>query len=118
MATTIDWRISNLERETADVFVYLAHYTVDAADDTYKAGAYGSINFERPETLIPYRSLKEADVIEWVKTALGPEKVTNIEEALTNQLVEQRSPTKAAGLPWGNWLSLPAYANQAKLRYK
>lgn len=101
MATTITWHIANLERETADGFVYTAHYTIDANDGTYNAGAYGSIGFERPENLIPYSSLKEADVINWVQDALGDEKVAEIETALENQLSEQRSPSKASGVPWG-----------------
>lgn len=100
MATTITWHIANLERETADGFVYTAHYTIDANDGTYNAGAYGSIGFQRPENLIPYSSLKETDVIGWVQDALGDEKVAEIEAALENQLAEQRSPSKASGVPW------------------
>jgi hypothetical protein len=100
MATTITWHIANLERETADGFVYTAHYTIDATDGTYNTGAYGSIGFERPEALIPYGSLKEDEVIGWVQDQLGDEKVAEIEAALESQLVEQRSPSKAAGVPW------------------
>lgn len=100
MATTITWHIANLERETSDGFVYTAHYTIDATDDTYNAGAYGSIGFERPDNLIPYSSLKEADVIGWVQDRLGDEKVAEIEAALTSQLEEQRKPSKASGIPW------------------
>ena len=100
MSTTFTWKIAQLERETADGFVYTAHYTVDAKDDAYSAGAYGSIGFERPDNLIPYSSLTEEVVIGWVKDALGEEKVTNVESALQAQLDEQRTPTKASGLPW------------------
>jgi hypothetical protein len=35
MSTTFTWNIANLERETSDGYVYTAHYTVNAADDTY-----------------------------------------------------------------------------------
>lgn len=100
MATTITWHIANLERETADGFVYTAHYNIDANDGTYNAGAYGSIGFERPDNLIPYSSLKEADVIGWIQDALGDKKVAEIKAALENKLAEQRSPSKASGVPW------------------
>ena len=100
MATEFTWHIANLERETADGFVFTAHYTVDAKDDTYSAGAYGSIGFERPENLIPFADLTESEVVGWVKEALGAEKVANVESALQGQLNEQRNPTKAAGVPW------------------
>ena len=99
--TTFTWAIANLERETLDGFVFVAHYTVNASDGTYSSGAYGSVGFERPDTLIPFADLTEAEVIGWVKEALGgDEKVTSIQEALQNQIDEQRAPTKAAGVPW------------------
>ena len=96
----VTWNIANLERETQDGFVYTAHYLVDAHDGTYSAGAYGSIGFERPDNLIPYADLTKEQVIEWVKEALGSEKVVEIGQALLNQIDEQRHPTKAAGVPW------------------
>jgi len=98
---TPTWKIANLERETADGFVYTAHYTVDVEDGTYRAGAYGSIGFERPETLIPYADLTEEIVVGWVQAALGEEKVQEVAQALLTQLSEQREPTKASGVPWG-----------------
>jgi hypothetical protein len=101
MATTFTWGINTLERETDDGFVFTAHYTVNANDGTYSAGAYGSIGFERPDNLIPYNQLQEDTVISWVKEALGgDEKVAEIEAALQAQIDEQRHPSKAAGVPW------------------
>jgi hypothetical protein len=98
--TVITWAIANLERETADGFVFTAHYTVNAKDDAYSAGAYGSLGFERPDNLIPFADLTEDEVVSWVKEALGADKVTEVEAALQNQLNQQRNPTQAAGVPW------------------
>ena len=53
MTTTTTWNIANLERETSDGYVFTAHYTIDANDGTYSAGAYGSIGLERPEPSSP-----------------------------------------------------------------
>jgi hypothetical protein len=100
MTTTTTWNIANLERETSDGYVFTAHYTVDANDGTYSAGAYGSIGLERPESLIPYSNLTKELVVGWVKDKLGTEQVEAIEAALQAQLDEQHAPTKAAGLPW------------------
>ena len=102
MSTTFTWNISQLERETADGFVFTVHYTVNASDDTYSSGAYGSIGLERPDTLIPYSDLTEDQVVGWVKEKFGDDKVSEIEAALQAQLDEQRSPTKASGIPWSN----------------
>jgi hypothetical protein len=101
--TTFTWAVAQLERETQDGYVFTVHYTVNAADDTYSAGAYGSLGLERPEKdLIPFAELTEQIVIGWVKEKFGEEKVAEIEAALQAQLDEQRAPSKAAGLPWVN----------------
>ncbi len=100
MATTNTWKIGQLDRETADGYVFTAHYTVNATDETYSAGAYGSIGFEKPDTLVAYADLTEEVVIGWVKDQLTAEKVTEVEAALQAQLDEQAAPTKASGTPW------------------
>jgi hypothetical protein len=102
MATTTIWNIAELERHTADGIVFTAHYTVDANDGTYSAGAYGSVGLEAPEgNVIPYADLTPEIVIGWVQEKLGgEEKVAEIEAALQSQIDEQRTPTTAAGVPW------------------
>jgi hypothetical protein len=102
MATTVTWKIANLERETEDGFVFTAHYTVTADDGTYTSGAYGSIGFERPDNLIPFSQLTEETVVGWVKEKFGEEKVAEIEAALQSQIDEQKHPSKAAGVPWAS----------------
>jgi hypothetical protein len=101
MATTTTWDIAQLERETADGYVYTAHYTVNSTDGTYNAGAYGSVGFQRPEKLVAFADLTKDTVIGWVKEAIGgADKVAEIEAALQAQLDEQKAPTKASGMPW------------------
>lgn len=101
MAAEITWAISELERETADGYVYTAHYTVNAKDDAYSAGAYGSIGLERPEgDLVPFSDLTPELCVSWVKDKLTAEKVAEVEAALLAQIEEQRTPTRAAGKPW------------------
>ena len=102
MATTTIWNIAELERHTADGIVFTAHYTVNANDGTYSAGAYGSVGLEAPEgNVIPYADLTPEIVVGWTKSKLGgDEKVAEIEAALQSQIDEQRQPTTAAGVPW------------------
>ena len=99
MTTTTVWNIAQLERHTADGIVYTAHYTVDANDGTYSAGAYGSIGLEQPDPddIVPYADLTPEIVIGWVQDKLN---VAEIEAALQSQLNEKHAPSKAAGLPW------------------
>ena len=102
MSTTFSWNIANLERHTADGVVFTVHYTVNAEDGTYSAGAYGSLGLEAPEpnSMIPFDSLAEEIVVGWIKNKFGDEKVAEIEAALQAQLDEKHAPTKAAGAPW------------------
>ena len=99
-SVTYTWKIGQLDRETSDGFVFTAHYTVNADNGTYTAGAYGSQGFERPDTLVAYSELTEEIVLGWLKTALTEEKVLEVEKALEAQIEEQIQPTKAAGVPW------------------
>jgi hypothetical protein len=101
--TQYQWNVAQMERHTADGAVMTVHYTVDANDGTYSAGAYGSVGLEQPdpEAMIPYADLTPEIVIGWVKEKLGgDEKVTEIEAALQAQIDEQRAPSKAQGVPW------------------
>ena len=100
--TVFTWNVAQMERHTADGIVFTVHYTVDAKDDTYSAGAYGSVGLEQPEgNVIPYADLTPEIVIGWVKEKLGgDEKVAEIQAALQAQLDQQRTPTTAQGLPW------------------
>ena len=98
MTTTFFWAIAQLERTTADGIVLTVHWTVAANDGTYSSSAYGSIGLEQPEgDVIPYADLTPEIVIGWVQDKLD---VPAIEAALQAQLDEQRTPTKAAGVPW------------------
>ena len=81
--TTYTWKVSQLERESSDGYVFTAHWNVNATetveDKTYSAGAYGSIGLERPEEdLIAFEELTEELVVSWVLDKLGEEQVVNI----------------------------------------
>ena len=105
MATTFTWNVAQMQRQTADGAVLTVHYTVDARDPDYSAGAYGSVGLDQPnpDTMIPYADLTPEVVIGWLKEKLGgDEKVAEIEAALQKQIDEQRQPTVADGLPWAN----------------
>jgi hypothetical protein len=100
MTTSFTYKVVALNHEIADGFVFSGGYTVKAHDGTYEAGAYANIEFERPETLIPFSSLEEETVIGWIKDKLGAEAIANIEGQLQARLDEQIAPTQATGLPW------------------
>jgi hypothetical protein len=99
--TTFTWTIPNLERHTADGFVFTAHYRVVASDGEFSASSYGTAGFSQdPEAgdLIPYEDLTEADVLAWV-WADGVDKDAT-EAALQAKIDAEKNPTTASGTPW------------------
>ena len=98
------WTISQLERNTADGGVIVAHWRVTeeetVGEDTYSASSYGTCGFTSDpsaEGYIAYDDLTEADVIGWVQAEVDQDA---IEAGLTANIAEQKTPTTSTGLPW------------------
>lgn len=98
------FKISTLDRDTADGFVTVAHWTASQADGDCAASTYSTVSFTKEDgaNLIPYADLTEEVVIGWVKASLGDEGVKAIDDALAANIAEQKAPKKASGTPWGN----------------
>ena len=93
----ITYTIAQLDRQTSDGLVTVAHYRIDAVDGEYSAGTYGTVGFERGTSFTAYASLTEAQVIAWVKDKLD---VEGIEAGLQAQIDAQKNPVTATGVPW------------------
>jgi hypothetical protein len=100
---TIEFKIANLDRDTADGFVCTAHWTASKTVDGFSAGSYGTVGFTKEDgvNLIPYADLTEATVIGWVQASLGAETLVAMEAGYDAQIAEQQAPSKATGTPWG-----------------
>ena len=105
MSVSYNWSIADLNRKTEDGFVFTVHWRVDASNEAYSEGAYGSIGLERPDVLIPFDSLTPELVVQWVKDYFGEEKVAEIEAALAARISEKQTPTSASGFPSG-WVAV------------
>ncbi len=79
--TTFTWTVNTLERTVADGIVSVVHYSVNANDGTYSAGAYGSIGLDAPaegDDVIAYADLLESTCVGWAQDKLGgAEKMLN-----------------------------------------
>jgi hypothetical protein len=63
------WTIAQLERNTSDGGVVVAHWRATATDGDYSASSYGTCGFTPDPTapdFVPFESLTEADVLAWV----------------------------------------------------
>ena len=107
MANTYVWGIASLDRNLSDNFAHTAHWTVVAISDqvdsegnAYNSGAYGSVGLDRPNTLVEFNDLTEADIVAAVQAKLGgAARVTEIQDTLAARIAEQITPTQASGKP-------------------
>jgi len=98
------WTIAQLERNTADGGVVVAHWRATATEtvgeDTFSASSYGTAGFtpdpESPD-FVPFESLTEADVLEWVYESVDKDAT---EAALAANIEDQKAPKTVAGTPW------------------
>ena len=94
------WTIAQLERNTADGGVIVAHWRATAVDGEYTASSYGTCGFTpdpSEDGFVAYEDLTEADVLEWVYASVDKDA---IEASLTTQIEDQKAPTTEAGVPW------------------
>ena len=101
MSITTKWEVNTLERELTDGYVKKAIYRVIGLDGSEeKARETGEVELERPDTLIPYKSLTESTVLGWVKTKLGTDAVASIEKSLKDKIELINTPVTSIGKPW------------------
>ena len=97
------WTIAQLERNTSDGGVVVAHWRATATDGDFSASSYGTCGFTPDPTapdFVPFESLTEADVLQWVYAELGAEQLAAIEDGLSANIEEQKAPKVVAGTPW------------------
>ena len=97
--TTVNWTISTLDREVSNGFVNCAHWQATAVDGDYTASIYSTCSWASGTPTIPYASVTEAEVLDWV-WANGVDKQAT-EDALVAQIALQKNPVTATGVPWG-----------------
>ena len=98
MATTT-WGLANVEYDISDGFCHTAHWTVIRTDGDYSFSSYGSIKLTKPDTLTTRTDLKTADIIADVKSVLGTDAVTAVENSLQLQISEEKTPTQGSFVP-------------------
>ena len=103
MAATFTWQIANLERNTADGGVTIAHWRLNAVDGEYTASSYGTQSFTPDadaDGFVAYDSLTESAVVGWIESAMGAEQVQSMKDSLQSQIDADKNPVSVDGLPW------------------
>jgi len=102
------WTISQLERNTTDGGITVAHWRVTAEETVgegenavvYSASSYGTAGFTPDATadgFVPFENLTEASVLAWVYDSVDKD---SIEAALAANIESQKNPVTQEGVPW------------------
>ena len=95
---TTTWKITQTDYQTADGFITTAHWTATATDEGFTASVYSTCSFAPATPSIPYDSVTQQEVLDWV-WANGVDKSAT-EASLAQQIELQKNPVQAAGVPW------------------
>jgi len=102
MAITYTWDCKTVDtyptKDSKSDVIFNVHWRLNAEDDTKDKNSgtiYGveSINTDDLSTFTAFADLKESDIIGWVESGLGEEKVKELKSALDNQIAEKITPT-------------------------
>jgi hypothetical protein len=91
------WKITQTDYQTSDGFITTAHWTCNAVDGDYTASIYSTASWQAGTPTIPYASVTEAEVLNWVWESVDKQAT---EDALSAQIALQKAPVTASGTPW------------------
>ena len=97
MAIVNTWTITQTDYLTSDGFITTAHWTALAVDGDYTASIYSTASWQAGTPVIPYASVTEAEVLNWVWETVDKQAT---EDALAAQIALQKNPVTATGTPW------------------
>ena len=83
-----------------DKGIVVCHWRATLTDGDYSASAYGTAGFTPDPTspdFVPFESLTEADVLEWVYESVDKDAT---EASLAANIEDQKAPQTMAGVPW------------------
>ena len=99
----VTWTVVQLERNTDDDGVVVAHWRVSDVDGDHSGSSYGTCGFtpdSSSEGYTAYADITESQAIGWVKDDMGEEAVTSIEESIAAQIADSKAPAISTGVPW------------------
>lgn len=104
-----DWKIINTKRLPNNDLVTEVTYVINFKLENEQDRHIGFVKLEgdiNDSNFIPYEDLTEAKVLDWVKSKIGEEKITELETSFSNRLQEKidrvKNPEFLTGIPWQN----------------
>ena len=99
----VTWTVVQLERNTSDDGVIVAHWRVSDVDGDHSGSSYGTCGFtpdSSSEGYTAYADITESQAIGWVKDDMGEEAVTALEDSIAAQIADSKAPAVSTGVPW------------------
>jgi len=99
----MEFKIVQLERLLPSGGITVAHWTVSKTVDDITVGSYGAQGFNpdpQASNFVAFPQVTEAQVLQWIQTALGEEGVADLEASLDSQIAAIKTPSTATGMPW------------------
>jgi len=103
----VTWTIAQLERNSTDDGVIVAHWRASdsevVGEDTHSGSSYGTCGFTPDldaEGFTAYADITEAQAISWVKDSMGEEAVAALEASIAAKIEESKAPAVVVGTPW------------------
>ena len=109
MAISYEWNCKQVDYyptlDDKSKVIYNVHWrlkgtsdSVDGEGNPYSAEVYGSQSLDTSDlsSFTEYADLTAADVENWVKLAIGSEEVENIENNISSQIDELKSPSSVS----------------------
>jgi len=100
MAITYTWQVANMERNTSDDGVVVAHWRCTGVDGDHTASSYGTTSHTPDPSaagFIAYADLTEETVLGWVHGSVDKDAT---EAAIAAKIDAIANPTTASGTPW------------------
>jgi len=110
------WQVNALEADKVTGVISIVHWELLALEwvggveenerELHRERVYGTIDLDATdpsaEGFVDWSDVTEPQAIEWVKTALGDEEVSKLEQGVTAALELKLNPTEKTDLPWGD----------------
>jgi len=107
----VTWTISQLERNSSDDGVIIAHWSALAGEvvgegddmEVHAGSSYGTCGFTPDSSAsgyTAYEDITEEQALGWVKDSMGEEAVTAVEDSIAAQIADSKAPSVAVGTPW------------------
>jgi len=93
-----NWTITQTDYQTANGFIFTAHWTATQVDEGYTASIWSTCSWADGTPTIPYADVTMQEVLDWCYAA-GVDKDAT-EAALAQQIALQKNPVTASGTPW------------------